>query len=83
MNQLERYQVELQDKARLDAKLAGHVYQVQAVRVLQGISAAGGIVGAAWQGVPSILIGAGLVWFFQQALPGIDPELDKHTGRGT
>lgn len=82
MNQLERYHHEKGEAVRLETKLAGHVAQYRAARTLQGISAAAGVVGAFWQGLPSLIIAAGAVWLFQQAVPLPDKELDDFTGRG-
>lgn len=62
-------------------QLAGHVAQERIARLAQVAAGAAGLIGAAWHGVASILLGVAGVWFFGQARPGPSAELDKLTGR--
>lgn len=66
---------------RLERKLHAHVATYQAARIVQAIAAVGTLIWSLWDGLPALILGAIIVWFFGLAVPGPDPELDRYTGR--
>lgn len=64
------------------AELAAHIMQERLARAAMAVSAAAGLVGAIWHGLPSILLGAAVAGFFSLARPGPSDKLDDWTGRG-
>lgn len=63
-------------------KLGAHIAQERVARLLMAACGLGGLGGAIWHGLPSILLGGLGVAFFSLARPGPDETLDDWTGRG-
>lgn len=72
---------EEREAARAESALVAHFAQRGGAIACQAAAGAAGLIGAAWHGWPSILLGAAGVWLFRQAMPAPTEELDKHTGR--
>lgn len=64
------------------AALSSHMAQERLARLAMAVSALGGLTGAIWHGLASILLGAALAGFFSLARPGPSERFDDWTGRG-
>ena len=47
----------------------------------QVVSAAGALIGAAWHGLPGLLLGLAVLWIYRRAMPPPSDTLDEYTNR--